>query len=96
MDVYIGLDVSLASTAVCVLDEKGKIATEAQVASTPEALVSFMAKLEHEIAAVGLEAGPLVPLVAQGDDRRRLRACADGDPADEGCAEGDADQDGSP
>ena len=25
MDVYIGLDVSLASTAVCVLDKKGKI-----------------------------------------------------------------------
>ena len=59
MDVYIGLDVSLASTAVCVLDEKGKVATEAQVASTPEALVSFMAKLPHEIAAIGLEAGPL-------------------------------------
>ena len=59
MNVYIGLDVSLASAAVCVLDEKGKIATEAQVASTPEALVSFMAKLEHEIAAIGLEAGPL-------------------------------------
>jgi len=59
MDVYIGLDVSLASMAVCVLDEKGKVATEAQVASTPEALVSFMAKLPHEIAAIGLEAGPL-------------------------------------
>ena len=59
MDVYIGLDVSLASMAVCVLDEKGKIVTEAQVASTPEALVAYMGKLEHEIAAIGLEAGPL-------------------------------------
>ena len=28
MDVYIGLDVSLASTAICVLGEKGKILTE--------------------------------------------------------------------
>ena len=59
MNVHIGLDVSLASTAICVLDEKGKIVTEAQVASTPEALVAFMGKLEHEIAATGLEAGPL-------------------------------------
>ena len=59
MDVYIGLDVSLASAAVCVLDEKGKIATEAQVASAPEALVAFLRKLAHEIAAIGLEAGPL-------------------------------------
>ena len=31
MDVYIGLDVSLASTAICVLGEKSKIVTEAQV-----------------------------------------------------------------
>ena len=59
MDVYIGLDVSLASTTICVIGEKGKIVTEAQVASTPEALVAFMGKLEHEIAAIGLEAGPL-------------------------------------
>ena len=41
MEVYIGLDVSLASTAVCVLGEKGEIVTEAQVASAPESLVSF-------------------------------------------------------
>ncbi len=59
MDVYIGLDVSLASTAVCVLGEKGKIVTEAQVASAPESLVGFVSELPHEIAAIGLEAGPL-------------------------------------
>lgn len=59
MDVYIGLDVSLASTAICVLGEKGKIVTEAQVASAPESLVAFMRELPHEIAAIGLEAGPL-------------------------------------
>ena len=57
MDVYIGLDVSLARTAVCVLDEKSKIVTESQVASTLEALVSFMAKLPQEIAAIG----PIAP-----------------------------------
>ena len=59
MDVFIGLDVSLASTAICVLGEKGKIVTEAQVAGAPESLVAFMRKLPHGIAAIGLEAGPL-------------------------------------
>ncbi len=59
MDVFIGLDVSLASKAICVLGEKGKIVTEAQVASAPESLVAFMRKLPHGIAAIGLEAGPL-------------------------------------
>ena len=56
MDVFVGLDVSLASTAICVLGEKGKIVTEAQVASAPESLVAFMRKLPHGIAAIGLEA----------------------------------------
>ena len=59
MDVFIGLDVSLASTSICVLDEKCKIVTEARVASAPEALVGFLRKLPHRIATVGLEAGPL-------------------------------------
>ena len=59
MEVYIGLDVSLASTAVCVLGEKGKTVTEVQVASAPDALVSFLRELPHGIAAIGLEAGPL-------------------------------------
>ena len=59
MEVYIGLDVSLASTAVCVLGEKGKMVTEAQVASAPDVLVAFMSELPHGIAAIGLEAGPL-------------------------------------
>ncbi len=66
MAVCIGLDVSLASTAICVIDEKGKIATEAQVASTPEGLVAFMGKLEHEIDAIGLEAGPLSQWLHKG------------------------------
>ena len=59
MDVYIGLNVSLESTAVCVLDEKGRIVIEVQVASAPDSLVSFLRELPHGIAAIGLEAGPL-------------------------------------
>ena len=62
MEVYIGLDVSLASTAVCVLGEKGKMVTEAQVASAPDALASFLRELPYGIAAIGLEAGPLSPI----------------------------------
>ena len=59
MDVYVGLDVSLASTAICVLGEKGKIVMEARVPSAPEPLASFIRDLRHGIAAIGLEAGPL-------------------------------------
>ena len=66
MEVYIGLDVSLASTAICVLGEKGEIVSEAQVASAPESLVSFMCELPHGIAAIGLEAGPLSQWLHKG------------------------------
>ena len=66
MDVFIGLDVSLASTSICVLGERGKIVTEAQVASTPEGLVAFITKLPHAIAAIGLEAGPLSQWLHKG------------------------------
>ena len=66
MEVYIGLDVSLASTAVCVLGEKGEMMTEAQVASAPESLVSFMRDLPHGIAAIGLEAGPMSQWLHKG------------------------------
>ena len=59
INYFVGLDVSLASTSICVLDEKGKIVTEARVASAPEALVAFLSKLPHRVATVGLEAGPL-------------------------------------
>ena len=66
MEVYIGLDVSLASTAVCVLGEKGKIMTEVRVASAPEVLISFMHELPCEIVTIGLEAGPLSQWLHKG------------------------------
>ena len=66
MEVYIGLDISLASTTVCVLGEKGNIVTEAQVASAPDSLVAFLRELPHGIAAIGLEAGPLAQWLHKG------------------------------
>ena len=66
INVYIGRDVSLASTAICMLNEKGKIATEPRVASTPEALVAFLRKLPHGIAVMGLDAGPLSQRLHKG------------------------------
>ena len=52
MEVYIGLVVSLASTAICVLGERGKMVTEALVASAPGSLVSFMRELPQGISAL--------------------------------------------
>lgn len=66
MEIFIGLDVSLASTAVCVLGDRGKILKEADVVSEPEALVSFFKDLPYTITGIGLEAGPLSQWLHKG------------------------------
>jgi transposase len=59
MDHYAGIDVSLEYSSVCVVDANGKIVREDKVASTPTALIGWFATLGHELARIGLEAGPL-------------------------------------
>jgi transposase len=56
---YVGIDVSLEWSSVCVVDATGRIVREAKVASEPEALVDFFRRLGLPLAGIGLEAGPL-------------------------------------
>ncbi len=72
MRLFVGLDVSLATTAACVLSEHGRIVKEAEVASEPEAIVRFAGELEGTIAAIGLEAGPLSQWLHRGLTEARL------------------------
>lgn len=72
MKLFIGLDVSLAKTAVCVINEHGKIAKEAQVPSEPQAIVDFANTLDGVVAIIGLEAGPLSQWLHRGLTDARL------------------------
>ena len=56
---YVGLDVSLEMTSVCVLDEAGSIVWRGKVGSTPEALATAIRARAPEVARIGLETGPL-------------------------------------
>ena len=58
MELFTGLDVSLASTSVCVTGANGKTVNEAKVPSGPGSLAGHVRGLPGGIAAVGLEAGP--------------------------------------
>jgi len=40
MEHYAGIDVSLDSASVCVVDASGRVVREAKVASEPEALIA--------------------------------------------------------
>ena len=42
MKYYVGLDVSLNTVFVCIVDEKGKVLRENEIPSTPEAIGSFL------------------------------------------------------
>jgi transposase len=59
VDYYVGIDVSLEWSSVCVVDAGGKIVREGKVASEPEALIAWFGSLEHAPTRIGLEAGPL-------------------------------------
>jgi transposase len=59
MDQYAGIDVSLESSSVCVLDSVGKVVREARVASEPGALIAWFRGLDAPVTRIGVEAGPL-------------------------------------
>jgi transposase len=59
MEHYVGIDVSLEQSSVCVVDGSGTVVREAKVASEPAALANWLLQLELPVARVGLEAGPL-------------------------------------
>jgi transposase len=59
MEHYAGLDVSLGSASVCVVDASGKIVREGKVASEPQALIDWFGRLGLKLERIGLEACPL-------------------------------------
>src|SRR6266850_7522189 len=59
MEHYAGIDVSLESASLCVVDATGRIVREAKVASEPAALIVWFASCGLSLTRIGLEAGPL-------------------------------------
>jgi transposase len=59
MKHYAGIDVSLESSSLCVVDWQGRIVREGKVASEPAALIGWFSSLGFEVERIGLEAGPL-------------------------------------
>ena len=56
MKYFAGMDVSLEETAICVVDETGRMIKEARAASEPDALHALLASFNLSFERVGLEA----------------------------------------
>ncbi len=59
MNHYVGIDVSLEYSSVCVIDGGGKIVCESRLESEPEVLIGWFVTRGLELTRIGLEAGPL-------------------------------------
>jgi transposase len=59
MEHFVGLDVSVKETSVCVVDGTGQVVREVKVASEPEALLAVLSNPLYRFKRIGLEAGPL-------------------------------------
>ena len=56
---YVGLDVSLKETSICVIDDVGKIVWRGRTESTPEAIASAVKQHAPHAVRIGLESGQL-------------------------------------
>lgn len=78
MKYYAGLDVSLAETAICVVDEDGIIVREGTSPSHPDDIADWLGTMDIEFARIGLEAGSTASWLYNGLRSRGLNAiCID-------------------
>jgi len=56
---YAGIDVSLETSSICIVDSSGAVLRELKAESEPEALAAALTGTGLEFTRVGLEAGPM-------------------------------------
>ena len=53
---FVGLDVSVKETSVCVVDDAGKVILERQVPTEPDAIIALLTSLGVTYGRIGIEA----------------------------------------
>jgi transposase len=66
MTHYVGLDVSVKETSVCVVDDTGKVLCERKVPTEPDDIVVLLTSIAGDYVRVGIEAGPLSQWLVNG------------------------------
>src|ERR1700689_3478521 len=58
MEYYVGLDVSLKQTSICVVDQAGLVVREGVVNTDPETISAYVRSKAPNAVRIGLETGP--------------------------------------
>lgn len=66
MSLFAGLDISVKTTAICVLDANGLVIFEATVDSEPGSIAERLRALDRPLERIGFEAGPLSQWIYAG------------------------------
>jgi transposase len=66
MTYYAGLDVSLRTVNICIIDGDGGVAAETKLPSDVQEIVAHLDELEFDVEIVGLEAGTLTQYLTYG------------------------------
>lgn len=66
MAYYVGLDVSVKTTSVCIVDESGKTMKEHSLATEPEVIAAWLGKTGFTFERIGHEAGPMSSWLHEG------------------------------
>src|SRR5215471_4133199 len=59
MTYFVGLDVSVKETSVCVVDAAGAVILEQKVPTEPADIIALLTSLSVPFGRIGIEAGPL-------------------------------------
>ena len=59
MKHYVGLDVSLETTAICVIDDQGQVISTTSAASDPQAIATVLRQQPGDVVRIVLESGQL-------------------------------------
>ena len=58
MEIYVGLDVSLKETSICMVNDDGELQCEGTVISEPATIAAFIKTKAAGAKRIGLETGP--------------------------------------
>jgi len=66
MTYYAGLDVSLRTVNVCIIDDQGELVAETKLASDVQDIVAYLDEFSIDIESISLEAGTLAQYLTYG------------------------------